>query len=67
MAINIEKLKEIMIEKGLSYTELSEITGVSKVQIHRLFKGDVEKTTLKTISKLSKGLGVSYKEFTKGE
>lgn len=63
MTINIAKLREIMIEKGLGYTDLSEITGISRVQICRLFKGNVEKTTLKTISKLSKGLEISYKEF----
>ena len=36
MSINVRRLKEIIIEKGLSCSELAAITGVSKAQIYRL-------------------------------
>ena len=62
MAINIERLKEIVIEKGISYTELAEMAGVSKTQISRLISGNVDNVRPTTISKISNGLGVSYKE-----
>ena len=62
MSINIERLKEIVIEKGISYTQLAEMTGVSKTQISRLISGNVDKVRPTTISKLSIALGVSYKE-----
>ena len=65
MSINVRRLKEIIIEKGLSCSELAAITGVSKAQIYRLLKGEVEKTTLKTISKISKGLGIAYTDIVK--
>lgn len=62
MAINIDRLKEIVIEKGISYAELAESTGMSKTQISRIVGGVVNKVRPTTISKISNALGVSYKE-----
>lgn len=62
MALNVERLRELVIELGISYSELAEKTKMSKTQISRLVNGNVDKVRPMTISKLCSGLGVSYKE-----
>jgi DNA-binding Xre family transcriptional regulator len=67
MRINIEKLTDLMIKKGMSYTDLSNKTKLSKTQIWRIFNVEDTKTRLTTISTLSKVLEVDYKEIVKGD
>lgn len=65
MEINLDKITNLMVEKGMSYTDLANESKLSKTQIWRIFNQKNPKTRLKTISMLSKALNVDYKEIVK--
>jgi len=65
MEINLDKITNLMVEKGMSYTDLANESKLSKTQIWRIFNQKNPKTRLKTISLLSKALNVDYKEIVK--
>lgn len=62
MPLNIDKLNELLVEKELNYSDLAEKANISKTQISRIVNKDNPEVRLKTISAISKALGVSYKE-----
>lgn len=62
MAINIEKLNGLLIEKGLNYSDLAKKANMSKSQLSRIINKDNPVVRLKTISAISNALGVNYKE-----
>lgn len=62
MAINIEKLNEIIVDSKISYTELAEKTGMSKTQISRIVNGHVDKLRPTTIGKICSVLNISCKD-----
>ena len=60
--MDVERLKELLIEEGLNYSDLAEKAEISKTQVYRIVNKSNPKIQIKTISALSKALGVSYKE-----
>lgn len=60
--INIRKVKEIMINKGLTQTKLAEIVGVSRARISLLLKNDITRVNYSTAHKLIQGLNVNSKD-----
>lgn len=60
--INMRKVKEIMINKGLTQTKLAEIVGVSRVRISLLLKNDITRVNYSTAHKLIQGLNVNSKD-----
>lgn len=55
------KIREIREKKRISQTELSEISGVSRVTINRLENEENVVTNTKTLQKLADALNVSVK------
>lgn len=58
MALDIEKLRELVIESGLSYSELSEKSGISKTHISRIINLEVKNVRTKTIKALCDALEI---------
>ncbi|WP_299896713.1 helix-turn-helix transcriptional regulator [uncultured Aquimarina sp.] len=56
------KLKKIRTKKGLTQTELSEISGVSYIQIGR-YENNISKPTSKIIKKLADALEIPTDHF----
>ena len=56
------RIREIREEKGMSQTELSEKTGLTRATIWRLETGKEETTTTKTLLKIAEALNVSVGE-----
>lgn len=54
-----EKLQAAMQEKGLSYGELSEYTGIPKSAVFRYVRGETDKIPLDRIQRMAAALGVS--------
>lgn len=52
-------LKEIRKRTNMTQTELAEKSGVGRVTINRLENGELEETTLGTLTKLARTLHVS--------
>ena len=66
MPINVQRLKELVIERGISYTELSKKSNISKTQISRIINSDgTKKVRPTTIKLLADSLKVNYKELWK--
>ena len=56
-----ERLKKIKKEKGINRKQLSELTGISKVQLTNLEKGrNIPKAT--TIAKIANALGCEFED-----
>lgn len=67
MSINIAKIQEILIEKGISYTELSKLTGISKTHISRIINGKTTRVRTTTINKLAKALDKNGNDLLEGD
>ena len=66
MKVDVRKINELMVKQGLSFTELSERSGISKQHISRIINLKVEKVRNKTIKSLADALSVDYKEILNG-
>lgn len=66
MKVDVRKINELMVKQGLSFTELSEKSGISKQHISRIINLKVEKVRNKTIKSLADALSVDYKEILNG-
>lgn len=62
MEINTDKLIEIIINKGLTFSELSEKTGLTNTVISRLVNKKTKKANIKTISKIVKALDIKFED-----
>ena len=60
-----ERIREIRLEKKLSYEELSKKTQISIYRLKRIENNET-KITLKILGLLCKGLGISQQELFKG-
>lgn len=60
--MNTNKLKEVRKKRGMSISELSRRTNISRVTITRLENGEETNPKLKTVSVISKALGKDPKE-----
>lgn len=56
------RIKEIREGKGMTQTELSEKSGVTRTTIWKLETGEEEVTTSRTLEKIAKALDVSIGE-----
>ena len=56
------RIKELREAKGMSQTELSEKSGVSRATIWKLETGDSEITTTKTLASIARALGVTIND-----
>ena len=59
MAYRIRELRE---SKGLTQSELSEKSGVTRATLWRLETGEAEESTTKTLFKIADALGVDVRE-----
>lgn len=53
----IKELKKALDEGRITALKLSVDTGISRMQIHRILKGE-NKPSLETVEKLAKGIGL---------
>ena len=60
--ISHETIVEIANNQGLSQTRLVEVTGLSRSQIGRIFRGSATELRDKTLVELARGLGVNAAE-----
>lgn len=68
MAIDRDKLKELVIKNQMTYSDLADKSKISKSQISKILNGDESsKVRTDTIGKLASALGVDYKEILKGK
>ena len=61
VGINVEKLKSLIFNNGLTYTELSKSSGVSRTSINRIVNNDF-KARPSTVGKLAKALGCKVED-----
>ena len=66
MEVDIERLNELIMNKGLSYLEFAKKCGMSKQHISRMINGKVKKTRIKTVKKFADVLEVKPRELVKG-
>ena len=66
MEVDIERLNELILNKGMSYLEFARKCGMSKQHISRVVNGKVGKTRIKTIKKFADVLEVKPRELVKG-
>lgn len=59
----MNKLKEIRESKGLSITELSRLSNVTRQTIYRLEDGKDEVANSKTLRSLADALGIKVSDF----
>ena len=59
----MNKLKEIRESKGISASELSRKSNVTRQTIHRLESESVDSANSKTLLSLAKALGVEVADF----
>lgn len=63
MPINREKLRDLLVERKMTYSELSEKSEVSKAQISRIMNEETSsKVRTKTLGKIAEALEVDYRE-----
>jgi transcriptional regulator with XRE-family HTH domain len=67
MPINVNKVKEIMIENGITPSDLAKDMKVSQSRVSRILKDEVSSSQIKTIHSLAKALKVKPKEILKEE
>lgn len=66
MAIDKDKLRDLVIKKQMTYSDLADKANISKSQISKILNGDESsKVRTDTIGKLASALGVDYKEILK--
>lgn len=66
MAVDRDKLKDLVIKNQMTYSDLAQKANISKSQISKILNGDdSSKLRTDTIGKLASALGVDYKEILK--
>lgn len=66
MSIDRGKLKDLVIKRQMTYSDLAEKANMSKSQISKIVNGEEgSKVRTDTIGKLASALGVDYKEILK--
>jgi transcriptional regulator with XRE-family HTH domain len=63
-AVDVDKLKELRIDRGLSQRRLSELAGVSNTTIWHIERGDYNASPA-TLKKLADVLGVRASELVR--
>lgn len=65
MRLDIEKIKLIMLNKGISQTDIATKGNINNSVLCRILKGTNEKSNFKTIKKIADGLEVKPEEIIK--
>lgn len=58
------RIREIMLEKGISVNEMSEKLGIARQSFYSIVNGN---PTMSTLTKIAENLGVTVKELFKDE
>lgn len=67
MTISVKKITDLMLQKGLNYSDLSERSKISKPHISRIMNLRTKKVRIKTIKAIADGLGVDCQSILEGE
>ncbi|AGX43993.1 helix-turn-helix domain-containing protein [Clostridium saccharobutylicum] len=67
MPININKVKEIMLEKGIAPSKLAEKMEVSKSRVSQILSDESSSSRIKTIHSLANALDVKPTDILKEE
>lgn len=67
MALDISKIHEIMLEKGLNQIEVASKANMQTSTLSKILSGKTQKSNTKTIHNIAKGLGVKPTEILKGD
>lgn len=67
MPININQVKKIMMENGISPSDLASKMNVSRSRVSRILSDETESSQIKTIHSLATALGVKPTEILKEE
>jgi transcriptional regulator with XRE-family HTH domain len=65
MPIDIVKVKELMLDKGLNQIDLAEKSKISKGRLSQILNGKTQTNQIKTIHSIANGLGVKPSEIIK--
>lgn len=57
--MDISRLRDLLDERRLSYTDVAELTGVAEETVGRILRGTTESPGVDTLVKLANGLGVT--------
>lgn len=60
--VNVDKLISIIVERGITFTELSNMTGIDKAVISRILNKKTQKSKPKTIFKIINALGIKFED-----
>lgn len=58
MSVFSERLRSAMVEKRVSYGELSKVTGIPKSALQRYATGETEKVPMDRVQKIARALGL---------
>lgn len=67
MPLNIDAVKNIMLNKGIAPSDLADTMKVSKSRISRILNDETSSSRIKTIYSLANALGVKPAEILKEE
>ena len=67
MALDINKINEIMLNKGLKQVEVANKANMQTSTLSKILNGKTQKSNYKTIHNIAKGLGVKPTEILKGD
>lgn len=66
MSLNILRIQQIMLEKGINQKEIATIGDIQTSTLSKILSGKTKRTNIKTIYKIAKGLDVDPKDIVKG-
>lgn len=62
----VERFVQLCAERGISYTELARLAGVTPSTVYTMLKPERRDVSIVTIKKLCDGLGIDITEFFSG-
>jgi len=65
--VNREKLKALMLAKGLRPVDLARLSGLSTGHISQILKGERSRLEVKTLARLAKALGADMEDLLEDE
>jgi transcriptional regulator with XRE-family HTH domain len=65
--VNREKLKALMLAKGLRPVDLARLSGLSTGHISQILKGERSRLEVKTLARLAKALGTDMEDLLEDE
>lgn len=65
MELDIKKINDVMIERGIMQKELAENSKIQEATLSKILNGKVSKPNRKTIHSIAKGLNVNPSDIVK--